>query len=718
MLNLVRSRTGRNLPSRSIALHRCYHVGKAGVVHTAIQRSLRKSKGQGLRASTKRALSANDPREKYRVQHGLPKWVDPPRDRSPRDDYDYGLEKNSPTKRAGGSMNGWGERGKTSTRDFEKRSLREQTTEPWMGRGKRTNKSTLNFEKKPARQWEMRGKTDTSDLRIRLGKRLITGKETEDGGRAERPARSAGPHEDSVFRYSDRRERDSDNGSRPFRARNHEYERPARSGRSYEERNSKHFGRRERDLDDIPRQSRGMKEPSETTRDNQGRNSGRDSGSPSPRSWERPSDDRSYGSRSRDRPSEPTGGDLYPSLSFKRGSSGSKFGNASSADGRPSERPARQGDPEPFDRSAKYGSKFPSANVPRDERSSSNGPKFTQVADNRIPLSIPYTTPASEFLYGTSVVESALRSRGEPRRQLYKLYIYTGENRKDLDQDARLEILAKRNSVEVVRVGNEWLRVMDKMSGGRPHNGYILEASPLPRLPVTGLGQLMTVDGQDGFEVSIGYQSREEAAVNGTSNFVKIQRNRHGRKPLVLLLDSIVDPGNLGGILRTAAFLGVTAIAISARNSASFTPVVLKASAGASEDVTLFMVNQPAGFIVDSKNAGWKVFAAVAPAKKHDPAMPASISTEQLDDPLSEDPCILMLGSEGEGLRWNLRTKADVNLYIEGSRQSHNVDSLNVSVAAGILCSSFLKRRKPKEAALIQQEQKADKKVPETVKLF
>jgi 21S rRNA (GM2251-2'-O)-methyltransferase len=77
-----------------------------------------------------------------------------------------------------------------------------------------------------------------------------------------------------------------------------------------------------------------------------------------------------------------------------------------------------------------------------------------------------------------------------------------------------------------------------------------------------------------------------------------------------------------------------------------------------------------------------------------------------------------MLGSEGEGLRWNLRSKADVNLYIEGSRQSHNVDSLNVSVAAGILCSSFLNRSKPKEAAYIRQEQKADKKVPETVKLF
>ncbi|KAH8795793.1 hypothetical protein F5882DRAFT_397011 [Hyaloscypha sp. PMI_1271] len=570
MLNLVLSRTRRNLPSHSIVLHRCYHVGKAGAVHTAIQRSLRKSKGMALRASTKRPPSANDAREKYRVQHGILNWVDPPKDDSPRDDYDRDFKKKS-RKRADRSVSHWTLRGKTKMR-------------------------------------KMRGKTDTRDPRIRIGKRLIAGKGADDGGRAERPARSAGPH-------------------------------------------------------DV---------------------------------WD----------------------DLYPSLSFKRGSSRSKFGNAGLADRRPLDRPASQGDPEPFDRSSNYGSRFHSANVLRDERSSSNGPKFTRVADNRFPLSIPYTTPASEFLYGTSVVKSALRSRREPRRKLYKLYIYTGENREDIDQDARLEMLAKRNGVEVVRAGNEWLRVMDKMSGGRPHNGYILEASPLPRLPVTGLGELMTVDAQEGFEVSIEYQSEEEAEVNGTSNFVNIQRNRHGRKPFVLLLDSIMDPGNLGGILRTAAFLGVTAIAISARNSASFTPVVLKASAGASEDVTLFTVKNPAGFVVNSKKAGWKVFAAVAPAEKPDPAVPAPISTEQLDDPLSEDPCILMLGSEGEGLRWNLRSKADVELYIEGSRQSHNVDSLNVSVAAGILCFSFLNRSKPKEAAYIRQEQKADKKVPETVKLF
>jgi 21S rRNA (GM2251-2'-O)-methyltransferase len=684
----------------------------------------------------KKRSSADDPREKYKVEHGIPNYEKPP-----RDDCGRGVEKKTLHGGPQNFMNRWEKHGKMTPR----------------------------------------GQTQAHGLRIRLGKKLIAGNEEQGGGYTENPARFERSYEDRGSRYSDRREQDSDNGPRLFNA-SKAYERSARPLRSFEERgskyperrsfngmrenerpgrntgkSSKYAERRERDFDDIPRQFRATKQPFERKRDSRGQTSerpGRDSGFSSAPPFAPSSDRQPYGSGSHDRPSESSGSDLYPSLSFRKGSSESKFGSTrstgersydsrshnrlsetdasdrypspsfrkgssdskfgdiSSTDRRRSDRSTVE--PKSFDRSSKYGD----VSAAREEQIPSSGPRFTQVAENRIPLSIPYTTPASEFLYGTSVVEAALSSRREPRRKLYKFYIYTGENREDPDQDARLERLAKRSGVVVIRAGNEWIRVMDKMSAGRPHNGYILEASPLPRLPVTSLGQLTTVDGQDGFEVSLDYQSREEAAVNGTSNFIKIPRSKHRMKPLVLLLDSIIDPGNLGGIIRTASFLGVTAIAISARNSASFTPVVLKASAGASEDVTLFVVNKPAGFVVDSKNAGWKVFAAVAPAKKHDPAMSASLSTDNLDGPLSKDPCILMLGSEGDGLRWNLRSKADVDLYIEGSRQSHNVDSLNVSVAAGILCNSFFQRSKPNEVAPIRQEQDEDKEVPKTGKLF
>ncbi|KAH6674366.1 RNA methyltransferas-like protein [Halenospora varia] len=349
------------------------------------------------------------------------------------------------------------------------------------------------------------------------------------------------------------------------------------------------------------------------------------------------------------------------------------------------------------------------------EKISEDAPMHTKPAkpfDNRIPISIPYTTPASEFLYGTSVVEAALMSKREPRRKLYKLYIYAGENRDKLNKDNDIEYVAKRKGIKISRVQEDGLRLMDKMSGGRPHNGYVLEASPLPKLPVTSLESLKSEGNETGFDVALDYQTREEAEINGESNFVSIPYDRSGRKPMVLLLDGIQDPGNLGGIIRTAAFLGVSAVAISTRNSASFSPVVLKASAGASESVTLFAVNKSDRFIQGSRLAGWKVFAAVAPSPGGKASTkPKKVSTDSLGDPLSHDPCILMLGSEGEGLRSNLRSKADVEVFIPGRGRRFNVDSLNVSVAAGILCNSFLSRSKT--ARVISDDTSHEEVAPE-----
>ena len=84
------------------------------------------------------------------------------------------------------------------------------------------------------------------------------------------------------------------------------------------------------------------------------------------------------------------------------------------------------------------------------------------------PLSITYTTPASEFLYGTSVVTSALRSDG---RALYNLYIYQGEERRSSQQDESMKKLGLARGVKVNTVNSpEWLSLMDRMSTGRPHN--------------------------------------------------------------------------------------------------------------------------------------------------------------------------------------------------------------------------------------------------------
>ena len=84
-----------------------------------------------------------------------------------------------------------------------------------------------------------------------------------------------------------------------------------------------------------------------------------------------------------------------------------------------------------------------------------------------VPLAIPYTTPASEFLYGTSVVSAALKYS---RRKFYKFYCYGAPDRVNTSQDTAVRNLASSQGVEVVPVQGEWLRIMDKMSTGRPHN--------------------------------------------------------------------------------------------------------------------------------------------------------------------------------------------------------------------------------------------------------
>lgn len=301
------------------------------------------------------------------------------------------------------------------------------------------------------------------------------------------------------------------------------------------------------------------------------------------------------------------------------------------------------------------------------------------------PMVVPYTTAASQFLYGTSTVEAAIQAN---RRQMYKLYIYTGSNRRNTEKDDRIADMAQRRGIRVEYMDETGLAMMNKMSGSRAHNGYVLEASPLPQTPVLSLGEVPTDVGQPGFSIALGYQSREEASINGTPDFIITEPS--SRKPFVLLLDQILDPGNLGAVIRTASFMGVTAIVLSKRGSAPVTPTVLKASAGAAETTTIMSTESVVDFVTTSQENGWKVYAAVPP--KADPSK-RQVDTYDVEteDPLLESPCVLVLGNEGEGLTRQLKKAADVQVSIPNMGGSKIVDSLNVSVAAGLLCQSFLR---------------------------
>lgn len=303
------------------------------------------------------------------------------------------------------------------------------------------------------------------------------------------------------------------------------------------------------------------------------------------------------------------------------------------------------------------------------------------------PVSVPYTTAASQFLYGTSAVEAALKAG---RRKMYKLYIYKGKGRstRALEKDRTLAELARDRGIRVEYLEEASLPMLNKMSESRPHNGHVLEASPLPQLPVTALEEFSEDQDRSGFKVAVGHQSYEEAQINGTSGFVRTELG--SRKPLVLIVDQVLDPGNLGAILRTASFMGVTAVAVSKKGSAPVTPVVLKASAGAVEALTMLSVESVEDFLRNSRDNGWKVYAACPPKPDSKRPQIDTIDLEK-DDPLLKDPCILLVGSEGEGLPRALRRAANVEISIPNLSGSDVVDSLNVSVATGLLCSAFLR---------------------------
>lgn len=305
-------------------------------------------------------------------------------------------------------------------------------------------------------------------------------------------------------------------------------------------------------------------------------------------------------------------------------------------------------------------------------------------------MNIKYTTAASQFLYGKSVVKAALE---QGRRKLYKLFIYGGENRKDSKDNAIITRLAERQGVPITIIPNADQRLMDKMSMGRPHNGFVLETSPLPRLPVKALSRLEETPEKLGFHVELDYQSKEEEAINGQDTFIP-RKNDNAPKPFVLLLNEILDPGNLGGILRTASYLGVDAVGITNRSSSTLTPVVLKSAAGAVEEITIFSVDSPVSFIEESKKAGWKTYAAVAPPdpklmQRHDKFI--STANVEAEQPLASHPCILVLGNEGYGLSKPIKVAADYELSVPYFMRNSSVDSLNVSVAAGLLCHSFVR---------------------------
>jgi 23S rRNA (guanosine2251-2'-O)-methyltransferase len=151
--------------------------------------------------------------------------------------------------------------------------------------------------------------------------------------------------------------------------------------------------------------------------------------------------------------------------------------------------------------------------------------------------------------------------------------------------------------------------------------------------------------------------------------------------PLIVVLDQIEDPHNVGAILRTVDAAGAHGVVRQSRHAAPLDGAAGKASAGAVAHVRVAEVVNVARAIEDLKRAGvWSVGLAANAPKRYD-----EVDLTQ--------PTAIVVGAEGTGLRRLVRERCDwvVSIPMQG-----HVQSLNVSVAAGIALFEALRQRRPK----------------------
>jgi 23S rRNA (guanosine2251-2'-O)-methyltransferase len=242
---------------------------------------------------------------------------------------------------------------------------------------------------------------------------------------------------------------------------------------------------------------------------------------------------------------------------------------------------------------------------------------------------------SAETIFGLHAVRLMLERHPERVRT-----VRLAERRDDPRMRA-IEELARRRGLPVERVDSETLK---RQLGDVVHQGVAAEITPLPPW------------------------SEDEllAALQGD------------QAPLLLALDGVQDPHNLGACLRTADACGVLAVIVPKDRAAQLTPAARKVAAGAAETTPVVAVTNLVRSLKLLKEAGLWVVGGDAAAEK---------STDAVD---LKGPVVLVLGAEGTGLRQLTRQNCD---FLVRLPQLGAVESLNVSVAAGMLLYEAVRQR-------------------------
>jgi len=244
---------------------------------------------------------------------------------------------------------------------------------------------------------------------------------------------------------------------------------------------------------------------------------------------------------------------------------------------------------------------------------------------------------AERLIYGFHAVLGRLRRDPE---SVFELYVSS------LRQDARArEVfeLAGSLGVKMTRADNERL---DAMVGTRRHQGVLARIDARQRMIVLD-------------DVLESLQSFSEP-------------------PLLLVLDGVQDPHNLGACLRVADAAGVHAVIAPKDRATSLTATAIKVASGAADAIPYITVTNLARTLEQMKEAGIWVVGMAAEAEK------------SLFDIDQKGPIAWVLGAEGDGLRRLTRARCDELAHIP---MRGSVDSLNVSVASGICLFETYRQR-------------------------
>lgn len=151
-----------------------------------------------------------------------------------------------------------------------------------------------------------------------------------------------------------------------------------------------------------------------------------------------------------------------------------------------------------------------------------------------------------------------------------------------------------------------------------------------------------------------------------------------GEDALLVALDQVQDPRNLGAVCRSAEFAGANGVVVPERRSAAVTAATCKASAGAVEHLQIAHVRNLADWLGEAKSAGFWIWGADAEADS--PAWDVDL----------KGPTVLVLGGEGKGLRPRVAASCDGLVSLP---QAGRVESLNVSAAATALLFEARRQR-------------------------